>query len=180
MKVASSFGTEKGLERLPDGGGAFQPSRERIRQRRGRRLGGGIGLRLRFPADVDRDAQIPPFGKTLPTAHYPYAPDESALPEPVASFVAKIRQRLALDASFNIIKLSPPEYAISFLRYPEFLTEAHPAIAESVRIHLATGTVKRTDFTSHSNQPILHRKERFLWIIRSASPATGPPTARAA
>jgi len=103
-----------------------------------------------------------PFEKTLPTARYLYAPDESALPEPVASFVAKIRQRLALDASFNILKLSPPDQAISFLRYPEFLTEAHPAIAESVRIHLARGTVKPTDFTSHSNQPILHRKECFL------------------
>ena len=103
-----------------------------------------------------------PFGKTLPTARYLYAPDESALPEPVSSLVGKLRQRLALDTSFNIIKLSPPDYAISFLRYPEFLTEAHPAIAESVRIHLATGTVKRTDFTSHSNQPILHRKECFL------------------
>ena len=58
-----------------------------------------------------------PFGKTLPTARYLYAPDESALPEPVASFVAKIRQRLALAASFNVIKLSPPDYAISFLRF---------------------------------------------------------------
>ena len=99
-----------------------------------------------------------PFGK----ARYLYAPDESALPEPVAFFVGKIRQRLGLGPVFNIIKLSPPDYAISFLCYPEFLTEAHPAIAESVRIHLATGTVKRTDFTSHSNQPILHRKECFL------------------
>jgi DNA phosphorothioation-associated putative methyltransferase len=103
-----------------------------------------------------------PFGKTLPTARYIYAPDESMLPEPFATLVSKLRQRLALDASFNIIKLSPADYAISFLRYPEFLTDAHPAIAESVRIQLATGTVKRTDFTTHSNQPILHRKECFL------------------
>ena len=48
------------------------------------------------------------FGKTLPTARYLYAPDESALPEPVSSLVGKLRQRLALDASFNNIKLSPP------------------------------------------------------------------------
>ena len=45
-----------------------------------------------------------PFGKTLPTARYLYAPEESALPEPVSSFLGKIRRRLALDASFNGIE----------------------------------------------------------------------------
>ena len=45
-----------------------------------------------------------PFGKTFPTARYLYAPDESVMPEPVSSFVGKFRRRLALDASFNMIK----------------------------------------------------------------------------
>ena len=43
----------------PDFGGNFKPSRQRIRQRCRGQLGGRIRLRLRFPADVKRDAQIP-------------------------------------------------------------------------------------------------------------------------
>jgi len=43
---------------LPDGCRTLEPSCERHRRRRGGRLGSRIGLRLRFPADVERDAQI--------------------------------------------------------------------------------------------------------------------------
>ena len=46
------------MERLPDGRGAFQPSRDRIRERRGRTFGSRIGLRLCFPANIQRNAQI--------------------------------------------------------------------------------------------------------------------------
>ena len=98
----------------------------------------------------------------MPTARYVFAPDESSLPEPLATFIGKLRQRLGLPGEFNILKLSPTDYAVSFLRYPGFLTEAHPALMEAVRIQLAAGTVKRTDFSTHSNPPILHRKECFL------------------
>lgn len=92
-----------------------------------------------------------PYGKQLPTARYVFAPDESALPEPLASFIGKLRGRLGLSGEFNILKLAPADFAISFLRYPGFLTEAHPALMEAVRIHLAAGTVKRTDFSTLSN-----------------------------
>lgn len=44
---------------MPDGCGAFQPTRESIWQCRGGHFGRGIRLSLRFPADVKRDAQIP-------------------------------------------------------------------------------------------------------------------------
>ena len=103
-----------------------------------------------------------PFGKRLPTAIYVFAPDESTLPQGLANFVGKLLQRLGLSAAFNILKFSTADFAISFLRYPDFLSIAHPALAESVRVNLATGVVKRTDFSTHSNPPILHRKETFL------------------
>ncbi len=60
LKFASLFGGEEGLERLTDGGGALEPPRQRIWQRRGcRRLSGSIRLSRRFLADRERDAQIP-------------------------------------------------------------------------------------------------------------------------
>lgn len=103
-----------------------------------------------------------PFGKHLPTARYIFAPTEADLPVPLADFVGRLRAKLGLSTEFNVLKLSAAEYALSFLRYPGFLTEAHPALAESVRVSLATGAVRRTDFGAHSNPPILHRKECFL------------------
>src|SRR5690242_11282988 len=99
-----------------------------------------------------------PFGKELPTARYVFAPDETVLTGPLPEFITKLRQRLGLTDAFNVLKLSGPDYAISFLRYPGFLTDAHPALAEAIRIQLATGVVKRIDFSTHSNPPILHRK----------------------
>ena len=56
-----------------------------------------------------------PFGKTLPAARYLYAPDSSALPEPLASFLHALRQRLALGPDFAILKLAPRDFAIAFL-----------------------------------------------------------------
>jgi len=61
LKLASSFGGDQGLEGLPDGRGALEPSGESNRPRRGGTLGGRIGLRLRFPADGEREALIPVF-----------------------------------------------------------------------------------------------------------------------
>ena len=47
------------LQRITHVAGTFKPSVERIRQRRGGSLGGGVRLGLRFPADIQRNTQIP-------------------------------------------------------------------------------------------------------------------------
>jgi DNA phosphorothioation-associated putative methyltransferase len=102
------------------------------------------------------------YGKRLPTATYLWAEGSSLWPGKLAELVRKLRDRLALGSEFNVLKLSDRDYAISFLRYPTFLTDPHPVLAESVRVDLATGKTRRISFESHSNPPILHRKETFL------------------
>ena len=52
--------------------------------------------------------------------------------------------------------------AITFLSYPDFEDDPHPALAEATKINLNTGTVVKTDYRQRSNPPILHRKETFL------------------
>ena len=103
-----------------------------------------------------------PFGKVLPGARYLYLPPESTLDSPIAPLIARLRDRLGLASSHHIIKLAHADFAISFLDYPDFLTDPHPDLHEAIRIQLATGSVKRIDFSSHANPPILHRKESFL------------------
>jgi DNA phosphorothioation-associated putative methyltransferase len=61
-----------------------------------------------------------------------------------------------------LLKLHTDELAISFLSYPNFDTDPHPALTEATKINLNTGTVVRTDYRVRSNPPILHRKETFL------------------
>jgi hypothetical protein len=103
-----------------------------------------------------------PFGKVLPGARYIYLPAESPIDSPLGPFLAKLRERLGVSSSHHVVKLAHADYAISFLDYPDFLSVAHPELKEAIRIQLATGSVKRIDFSTHANPPILHRKESFL------------------
>ena len=64
--------------------------------------------------------------------------------------------------AWNIAKLHADQFAISFLSYPDFENDPHPALAEATKINLNTGSMVRTDYRGRANPPILHRKETFL------------------
>lgn len=66
------------------------------------------------------------------------------------------------DPHWNLLKIHTNEAALTFLSYPDFDEDPHPALAEATKINLNTGSVVRTDFRARSNPPILHRKETFL------------------
>ena len=102
------------------------------------------------------------FGKVLPTAVYVIADDSIALPKILEELVNRLRSRLEFDDSFNVIKLGSRELKVSFLSYPEFFTDPHPHLSESVGVNLVTGKVRRTQYGHRENPPILHRKETFL------------------
>jgi hypothetical protein len=50
---------------------------------------------------------------------------------------------------------------ISFLAYPDFETDRHPALTEAVVVDLVTGKTRRDDYRGRANPPILHRRETF-------------------
>jgi DNA phosphorothioation-associated putative methyltransferase len=60
------------------------------------------------------------------------------------------------------VKLHRGEPRISYLYYPGFEDDPHPALFSSLTVHLQTFRVKLDDFQSRINPPILHRKELFL------------------
>jgi DNA phosphorothioation-associated putative methyltransferase len=66
------------------------------------------------------------------------------------------------DPAWNLLKLHTDQFAVTFLSYPDFDVDPHPALAEATKINLNTGTVTRTDYRTRANPPILHRKEAFL------------------
>lgn len=62
----------------------------------------------------------------------------------------------------NIIKLHLDEPIVSYLSYPGFDRDPHPALASSLSVHLQTFRVRTRDYRSSLNRPILHRKELFV------------------
>lgn len=102
------------------------------------------------------------IGKRLPKAVYVF---RSALPLFAQELQREVRRAAAAanpDSAWNILKLHEDQFAITFLSYPEFDTNPHPALAEAAKINLNTGCTVRTDYRRRVNPPILHRKETFL------------------
>ena len=103
-----------------------------------------------------------PFGKRLPSALYVYRDAATRLGEPLDGFLATLEQRYGIPAGFNLLKLRTNELKISFLSYPDFESDPHPALRQAITIDLVTGKARHSDYADNLNPPILHRKETFL------------------
>ncbi len=104
-----------------------------------------------------------PFGKRLPGAIYLIDPgDNSRIPSLLRITVGDLRKRMEIDSEFNLLKFHTASPRISFLAYPDFEKDPHPALKESVIVDLVTGKIRRDDYRTRANPPILHRKETFL------------------
>jgi DNA phosphorothioation-associated putative methyltransferase len=102
------------------------------------------------------------IGKRLPGAIYLLDDPETPLPLDLRVVCTALRERLELDASFNLLKFHRDAPKISFLSYPTFFKEAHPPLMAGVIVDLVTGKVRRDDYSGRANPPILHRKETML------------------
>ena len=107
------------------------------------------------------------FGKVLPEARYILRPDPGLdagnVPLALLAEINRAATAASVDSDdWNLLKLHTREHAITFLVYPNFDTDPHPALASATKINLRTGTIVRTDFRQRANPPILHRKETFL------------------
>ena len=103
-----------------------------------------------------------PFGKLLPDAVYVHADYLGELPPLVRVYEGAARALLGVVQDATIIKLSRIERRVSYLSYPAFEKDAHPALATSLRADLRTFHVKHRDFRESENPPVLHRKETFV------------------
>ena len=103
------------------------------------------------------------FGKKLPGALYIIRPtDWSIIPPELAATIERGMIAAKPDPEWNLLKLHTDQVAISFLTYPDFESDPHPVLAESVKINMNSGTISKTDYRKRANPPILHRKETFL------------------
>jgi hypothetical protein len=103
-----------------------------------------------------------PFGKRLPSALYVYRDANTHLGASLGSLLESLVKCYEVSSEFNVVKFRADELKISFLSYPDFLSEAHPALRHAITVDLATGKARHSDYMDNINPPILHRKESFL------------------
>ncbi|MEZ2225052.1 DNA phosphorothioation-associated putative methyltransferase [Microcoleus sp.] len=125
---------------------------------------GNEGVGVEFLVEkVARCCQKSPVGKKLPTAFYVHVSALAALHPVVIIYEKCARQNLPniIDEA-TVIKFQLRQPKISYLFYPDFDTDAHPALQKSIQINLETGEVKCMDYSASENPPVLHRKETFV------------------
>ena len=102
------------------------------------------------------------FGKQLPDAYYVHREGVGVLPDKLRGLTNSSISALDISDEYNLIKFHKAQFRITFLSYPDFYTEAHPALCKSILVDVVTGKTKETSFDKRANPPILHRKETFL------------------
>ena len=102
------------------------------------------------------------YGKRLPGAVYLIRPLQEHVGEVLWDTICRAEMAAQPPPSWNLLKTHTDQYAITFLTYPDFDADPHPALAEATKINLNTGLVVHTDYRTRANPPILHRKETFL------------------
>jgi DNA phosphorothioation-associated putative methyltransferase len=107
-----------------------------------------------------RAAASAPVGKRMPDALYVHDSARETLPTPLRLYEELGRAYVGGIEGANIIKLHLDHPAISYLSYPDFDSEAHPALDRTFHIDLQTFRMHIQRF--EKNPPILHRKELFV------------------
>jgi len=111
---------------------------------------------------VDQACKESPVGKLTYPALYVHISALGALPPILRVFEGCARNFLGSVDGATVVKLSRREPKVSYLSYPDFDQDPHPALDWSIRANLRTFDVKRRNYGESTNPPILHRKEEFV------------------
>jgi DNA phosphorothioation-associated putative methyltransferase len=113
-------------------------------------------------AKIDEACKAAPFGKLMPTALYVHVDGLHRLPGVLRVYEGCARVLTGDVDGTTILKLRRHEPKISYLAYPSFDADAHPALVRSLRVDLRTFHLKDRDFRESADPPILHRKEQLV------------------
>ena len=103
-----------------------------------------------------------PIGKHLPTALYVHSSALSKLEPTLQNYEAQARSLVGNIASATIIKFGIDRPKVSYLYYPDFDSDFHPQLHQSIVVDLATEQVSVRQYHNSHNPPLLHRKETFV------------------
>jgi DNA phosphorothioation-associated putative methyltransferase len=98
-------------------------------------------------------------GKKLPTALYVHISAIASLSTQLQECDRKARLLLPEKSKFTLIKFNYEQPKISYLFYPDFDIDPHPALHHSIQVELKAQTLQQRDYHNSPNLPILHHKE---------------------
>jgi DNA phosphorothioation-associated putative methyltransferase len=111
---------------------------------------------------IDEACRSSGVGKLTPSALYLHTSALPLLPAVLRVYEGCARSYLGAVDAANVVKLHRSEPRISYLAYPSFETDPHPALLASLSLSLRDFRVKYLTYTDSENPPILHRKETFV------------------
>lgn len=101
-------------------------------------------------------------GKRLPTALYLHADALAELPPILRLLDGVARRPIGSVATATVVKLHLDQPAVSYLEYPDFDRDPHPALRSGFLVRVDRLRCEFRDYGHHANPPILHRKELLL------------------
>jgi DNA phosphorothioation-associated putative methyltransferase len=101
-------------------------------------------------------------GKLTPSALYVHESVLQELAPVLRIYEGCARGYIGAVEGANIIKLHRREPKVSYLSYPDFEKDPHPALFGSLIVPLQTFRIKYLHYADSKNPPILHKKEEFI------------------
>ena len=106
--------------------------------------------------------QCSQVGKLLPDALYVHTSALLALGPILQDYEKEARQIAASSEVATLVKFNTKKPSISYLVYPDFDAEPHPALQASIQVDLRSREVKYRNYGNTNNPFILHRKDTFV------------------
>jgi DNA phosphorothioation-associated putative methyltransferase len=112
--------------------------------------------------NIDNAMRNSPVGKSTANGFYIHASALPLLPSLLRIYEGCGRVYIGAVDGANVIKLHRYEPQVSYLSYPDFERDPHPALGASLVVNFQTLSVRYREYTGSGNPPILHRKEEFV------------------
>lgn len=111
---------------------------------------------------IDEALKSSVVGKRTQSALYVHRRALASLPSVLRVFEGCALTLVGEVEGANVIKLYRDSPRVSYLGYPGFDTDPHPALAGSLMVNLQSLHVSYRDYSTSDNPPVLHRKEEFI------------------
>ncbi|MEB3828001.1 DNA phosphorothioation-associated putative methyltransferase [Phormidium sp. CCY1219] len=117
---------------------------------------------VKQPDFIARAWETSAIGKKLPTALYVHRWAIASLHPSLRLYDAIARRYIGCIEGATLVKFNIDKPTISYLYYPHFDSDPHPALQASLHLHLRSGKLSYADYENSDNPPVLHRKEAFV------------------
>jgi DNA phosphorothioation-associated putative methyltransferase len=111
---------------------------------------------------IDEAARKSTVGKLLPDDLYVHRSALDMLEPLLRVYEGCGRAYLGEVEGANIVKIHRRTGKLSYLVYPAFETDPHPALLRCVKLNLRTRQLECYEYAQSTNPPVLHRKNSFL------------------